>query len=74
MSSIAIFAKYSKLPHEDVSNAYDFLLKHDFFSPTGQVSKSKFDSLANILKQLGDIKGATDVSRFVMPGVTLLAD
>ena len=29
---------------------------------------------ANILKELGDIKGATDVSRFVMSGVTVLAD
>jgi ABC-type nitrate/sulfonate/bicarbonate transport system substrate-binding protein len=72
--SIAIFAKYSKLSHEDVSNAYDMLVKHDFFSPTGEVSKVKFDSLAGVLKGLGDIKGSTDVSRFVLSGVTMLTD
>jgi ABC-type nitrate/sulfonate/bicarbonate transport system substrate-binding protein len=73
--SIAIFAKYSKLSNDDVTKGYDFLIQqHDFFDPTGRVSRKKFDNLANVLKQLGDIGGSTSLDRFVLPGVTQLAD
>jgi hypothetical protein len=31
-------------------------------------------ALIKALKDLGDVEGATDVERFVLPGVTQLAD
>ena len=52
--SIAIFQKYSKLSQDDVAKAYDFLIQQNsFFDATGKVSRTKFDNLANTLKQTG---------------------
>lgn len=68
--AITIMQKFSKLSREEVTKSYDFLIKNDFFDPTGKVSKTKFDALAAALKQLGDIEGSTDINRFVLSGVS----
>jgi NitT/TauT family transport system substrate-binding protein len=72
--AIRIMVEPSKLKVEDIAKSYDFLHKNEFFENTGKVSKSKMDALLKALKELGDIDGTTDVGRFVLPGVTELAD
>ncbi|MCC6890994.1 MAG: ABC transporter substrate-binding protein [Hyphomicrobiales bacterium] len=67
--AITIFQKFSKLKREDVAKAYDFLIQHNFFDASGRISRSRFANLAGALKELGDIEGSTDISRFVLPGV-----
>lgn len=67
--AITIMQKYSKLKPDDIARSYDFLIQHNFFDSTGKISKAKITALADALKQLGDLKGSTDVNRFVLPGV-----
>src|SRR5262247_2197835 len=72
--AIKIMVVASKLKEEDVAKSYDFLHKNEFFEKTGKVSKTKMGAMLTALKELGDIEGATNVERFVLPGVTELAD
>jgi NitT/TauT family transport system substrate-binding protein len=72
--AIAIMVAESKLKPEDVAKAYDFLHKHNFFEHVGKVSRTKLTTLIGALKELGDIEGATNVERFILPGVTQLID
>lgn len=67
--AIDVMEKYSKLKREDVAKSYDFLIQHNFFNDTGKISKAKLTALTDALKQLGDLEGSTDPSRFVLPGV-----
>ena len=57
------------LKQDDVAKSYDFLHKNKFFETTGKVSKAKMGALLAALKGLGDIEGATNVERFVLPNV-----
>jgi len=72
--AIKIMVVASKLKEEDVAKSYDFLHKNEFFEKTGKVSKTKMGAMLTALKELGDIEGATNVERFVLPGVTELTD
>jgi hypothetical protein len=72
--AIKIMVEPSKLKAEDVAKSYDFLHKHEFFENTGKVSRTKMAAMLKALKELGDVEGSTDVERFVLPGVTELAD
>jgi NitT/TauT family transport system substrate-binding protein len=72
--AIKIMVEASKLKEDDVAKSYDFLHKNGFFEATGKVSKTKMGALLKALKDLGDVEGSTDVERFVLPGVTQLAD
>jgi hypothetical protein len=42
--------------------------------PSGIISKTKMSALLAALKEIGDLKGSTDVQRFVLPGVAQLGD
>jgi NitT/TauT family transport system substrate-binding protein len=72
--AIKIMVEAGKLKEDDVAKSYDFLHKNEFFENTGKVSRTKMGALTKALKDLGDIEGATDVDRFVLPGVTQLMD
>ena len=72
--AIAIMAAESKLKPADVAKAYDFLHQHNFFEHVGKVSRAKLGTLIAALKELGDIEGATNVERFIIPEVTQLID
>ena len=72
--AVEIMVEASKLKQEDVAKSYDFLHKNKFFETAGKVSKAKMGALLAALKGLGDIEGATNVERFVPPGVTQLSD
>jgi NitT/TauT family transport system substrate-binding protein len=72
--AVAILAAASKLKQEDVEKAYDFMRNGHFFEPTGKVSRSKLASLAKAMQSLGDLPGAIDVDRVVLPGVTQLTE
>src|SRR5919109_298097 len=67
--AIAIMVAESKLKPGDVAKAYDFLHKHNFFEHVGKVSRAKLGTLIAALKELGDIEGATNVERFIIPEV-----
>ena len=48
--------------------------KGHFFEPTGKVSRSKLIALAKAMASLGDLPGAIDIERVILPGVTQVAD
>jgi NitT/TauT family transport system substrate-binding protein len=73
-AAIKIMADHSKMKPDDVAKSYEFLRSNNLFEPGGKVSKTKMTSIINSLKSLGDVQGAADPDRFVMPGVTQLAD
>jgi NitT/TauT family transport system substrate-binding protein len=73
-AAINMMVEASKLKQEDVEKSYDFLHKNRFFEPTGKVSRARMGALIKALKDLGDVEGASDVERFVLPGVTELTD
>jgi NitT/TauT family transport system substrate-binding protein len=72
--AVQILAAASKLKQDDVEKAYDFMRNGHFFEPTGKVSKSKLASLAKAMVSLGDLPGAIDVDRVLLPGVTQVGE
>ncbi len=72
--SIDIMVEASKLKPEVIAKTYDFLRSRPYFEPTGRVSRGKMAALLAAVKQLGDFQGATDVARYVLPGIGQLGD
>ena len=59
---------------DDVDKAYKFFRDGHFFEPTGKVSRAKLNALAKAMESLGDLPGALDVDKLVLPGVTQMTD
>jgi ABC-type nitrate/sulfonate/bicarbonate transport system substrate-binding protein len=72
--AIKIMVDASHLNAADVTKTYEFIHDRNFFETTGKVSRAKLGALLAVLKELGDVEGSTSVDRFVLPGVTQLAD
>jgi NitT/TauT family transport system substrate-binding protein len=72
--AIRIMVDASKLKPEDIAKAYDFLRDHKFFANAGKVSRKKLGVLISALRELGDIEGATDIERFIAPGIAQVTD
>jgi ABC-type nitrate/sulfonate/bicarbonate transport system substrate-binding protein len=72
--AVKLMMSVSKLSHDDVEKAYDFLIKSGFLEPTGSISKGKLDAVVAALKQLGDIPPDFKVDRLFMPDVTRIVD
>jgi NitT/TauT family transport system substrate-binding protein len=72
--AIAVMVEASKQKPEDIAKAYDFLLTHKFFEPTGKVSMRKMNALLAALRELGDISAGLTVERLLLPGVTQTMD
>ena len=51
-----------------------FFRNGNFFEPTGKVSRSKLANLAKAMETLGDLPGALDVDKAVLPGITQMSD
>jgi ABC-type nitrate/sulfonate/bicarbonate transport system substrate-binding protein len=72
--AIQILKTASGLTREDVEKSYDFFRNGHFFERTGKVSRSKLDALAKAMESLGDMPGALDVGKLILPGVTQMTD
>ena len=72
--AVQILRKASGLADDDVEKAYDFFRNAHLFEPSGKVSRSKLANLAKAMESLGDLPGALDVDKVVLPGVTRMAD
>ncbi len=72
--AVQILMKVSKLKQAEVEQAYDFLIKGNYFEPTGKISKSKLGKLVDALKSLGDLPPDFAVERLFLAGVTQLSD
>ncbi len=72
--AVQLMMSVSKLSHDDVEHAYDFLIKSRFLEPTGAISKSKLDQVVEALKQLGDIPPGFTVDRLFLPDATKIVD
>ena len=68
--AVQILKAASGLKQDDVEKAYDFFRNGHFFEPTGKVSRAKLTALAKAMESLGDLPGALDVDRAMLPGVT----
>jgi ABC-type nitrate/sulfonate/bicarbonate transport system substrate-binding protein len=72
--SFRILKGASGLSEDDVEKAYDFFRKGHYFEPTGKVSRSKLENLARAMESLGDLPGALDINKALLPGVTQVTD
>jgi NitT/TauT family transport system substrate-binding protein len=72
--AIAIMTEAGKQKQDDIAKAYDFLINHKFFDPTGKVSKTKMNALLAALRQLGDVSNSLSIDRLLLPGVTQVMD
>jgi ABC-type nitrate/sulfonate/bicarbonate transport system substrate-binding protein len=72
--SIDIMVAASKLDAGLIAKTYEFLHSRPYMEESGKVSKSKMGALLAALKGIGDLKGSTDLERFVLPGVAQLGD
>jgi ABC-type nitrate/sulfonate/bicarbonate transport system substrate-binding protein len=72
--AVSLMIAVSKLSHDDVEKAYDFLIRSGFLEPTGAISKAKLAGVVDALKQLGDIPADFAVDRLFMPGVTKVVE
>ncbi len=64
--AVQILMKVSKLKQAEVEQAYDFLIKGNYFEPTGKISKSKLGKLVDALKSLGDLPPDFAVERLFL--------
>jgi hypothetical protein len=58
----------------DIEKAYTFFRDGHYFEPTGKVSRGKLNALAKAMESLGDLPGALDVDKLILPGVTQMTD
>jgi ABC-type nitrate/sulfonate/bicarbonate transport system substrate-binding protein len=72
--AVQILKSASGLTQEDVEKSYDFFRNGDFFEPTGKVSRAKLGNLAKAMESLGDLPGALNVDKVILPGVTQMTD
>ena len=72
--AVRILTVASSLKTEDVEKAYDFMRNGRFFEPTGKVSRTQLGNLAKAMASLGDLPGAIDVDRALLPGVTQVSE
>jgi len=72
--AVQILKTASSLSQEDIEKAYDFFRNGHFFEPSGKVSKAKLAALARAMESLGDLPGALDVDKVMLPGVTQVTD
>jgi NitT/TauT family transport system substrate-binding protein len=72
--ALRILKSASSLNQDDVYKAYKFFHDGHFFEPTGKVSRAKLHALAKAMESLGDLPGALDVDKLVLPGVTQMTD
>jgi NitT/TauT family transport system substrate-binding protein len=72
--ALRILKSASSLNQDDVYKAYKFFRDGHFFEPTGKVSRAKLHALAKAMESLGDLPGALDVDKLVLPGVTQMTD
>src|SRR5215469_12031632 len=68
--ALRILKTASSLSEDDIEKAYSFFRDGHYFEPTGKVSRSKLNALAKAMESLGDLPGALDVDKIVLPGVT----
>jgi ABC-type nitrate/sulfonate/bicarbonate transport system substrate-binding protein len=72
--AVRILKTASGLSDDDVEKAYGFFRNGNFFEPTGKVSRSKLANLAKAMESLGDLPGALDIDKAVLPGITQMSD
>ncbi len=72
--AVQILKSASGLTQEDVEKSYDFFRNGHFFEPTGKVSRAKLDSLAKAMESLGDLPGAINIDKVILPGITQMTD
>jgi ABC-type nitrate/sulfonate/bicarbonate transport system substrate-binding protein len=72
--AVQILKTASGLTQDDVEKSYAFFRNGHFFEPTGKVSRAKLDSLAKAMESLGDLPGALDIDKVILPGVTQMTD
>jgi len=72
--AVQILQAESHLSKDDTEKAYDFFRNGHFFEPSGKVSRGKLAALAKAMESLGDLPGALDVDKLVLPGVTQMTD
>src|SRR5580698_7513380 len=72
--ALRILKTASSMNEDDVYKAYKFFRDGHFFEPTGKVSRTKLNALAKAMESLGDLPGALDVDKLVLPGVTQMTD
>src|SRR5580704_13491748 len=72
--ALRILKTASSMNEDDVYKAYKFFHDGHFFEPTGKVSRAKLSALAKAMESLGDLPGALDVDKLVLPGVTQMTD
>jgi NitT/TauT family transport system substrate-binding protein len=72
--AVQILQSESHLSKDDTEKAYDFFRSGHFFEPTGKVSRAKLAALAKAMESLGDLPGALDVDKVMLPGVTQVTE
>ncbi len=72
--AVQILQSESHLSKDDTEKAYDFFRNGHFFEPTGKVSRAKLAALAKAMESLGDLPGALDVDKVMLPGVTRVTE
>jgi len=72
--AVQILKSASGLTQDDVEKAYAFFRNGHLFEPSGKVSRTKLGNLAKAMEGLGDLPGALDVDKVILPGVTQMSD
>ena len=71
--AVDLLATASKSDPKDADRTYDFYRRIKAYDATGALDPTQIAALLTILKQLGQIEGNTDPTRFIDPQLSTLA-
>lgn len=71
--AVDILVKESVANREDIEATYDYYRRLHIFDHKGLIEASTVGNLINAMKDMGDLEGSIDVSRFIDPAITPLA-
>ncbi len=73
-AAVRLQVETSKIGHDDVEKAYDFLRDKNLFEPTGEISRKKIATVVEALRDIGDLPADFKIDSLLLPGVTKVSD
>lgn len=72
--AIALMVEASKAPQQEVADAYDFLVKIDFFAGNGTIKRGALTNWMKEMVALKDMKALVPIDALLVPGLNAVMD
>jgi ABC-type nitrate/sulfonate/bicarbonate transport system substrate-binding protein len=72
--AVSLLVEATKTSKEEVTDAYNFLVKVDFFARDSKISRKSLDGWMKALVDVKDMKAPIPVEKFLVPGLNEIVD